>query len=386
MVLNDLIRDALSCPFENPRVAYIAPQFNQAKRNAWDFVQKFSRPIPGVTFNQAELRADYPNGGRLQLHGADNPDSLRGQYFDAVALDEYAQMSAKMWEEIIRPALSDREGKATFIGTPQGNNAFYNLFEQYKHDPEWFVRLHKASETGYVSEKELAENRKQLSEEKFNQEFECSWTAAITGSYFGRLLEEAEAKGRFREINADPGHPVHTSWDLGIGDSTAIWFWQKVGPEYRFIDYYETNGEPLAHYATVLIDKARENRWNYGEHILPHDARQRSLDTGKTRVDTLTELLGTRPVVQAQNKIEDGIEAARKMLANSWFDIKNCKYGLDALRNYRAEYDDVRRVYRLRPVHDWASHGADAFRVCAMHKLKPEVRWEPIKYSSKGIL
>jgi len=386
MVLNDLIRDVLTCPRPNPRAAYLAPLYRQAKAVSWDYVQEFTRAIPGMTYNQAELRADFPNGGRLSLYGADSPDSLRGIYLDAVALDEYAQMSGRVWEEIIRPTLSDRKGRATFIGTPMGHNSFYKLFEAHKDDPDWFVRVHRASETGYVDSEELADARKQMSEERYAQEFECSWTAAIQGSYYGRLLEEAETKGRIKTINADPGYPVSTAWDLGIGDSTAIWFFQHIGPEYRFLDYYEASGEALAHYAQVLIEKARENRWTYGEHILPHDARQRSLDTGKARVDTLAELLGTRPVVQAQHKIEDGIEAVRKMLPNAWFDRGNCSHGLDTLRHYRAEYDEVRRTFRLRPVHDWASHGADAFRVCAMHKPVKAQRWEPLKYSNKGIL
>lgn len=385
MVLNDLVRDILTCDKPSPRAAYLAPLYRQAKAVAWDYIQDYTRAIPGMQYNQAELRADFPNGGRISLYGADNPDSLRGIYLDAVALDEYAQMSERAWEEIIRPALSDRKGRATFIGTPMGHNSFYKLYQQYRGNPDWFVRIHKASETGYVDDEELADARKQMSEERYAQEYECSWTAAITGSYYGRLLEEAEHKGRIRSINADPGYPVHTAWDLGIGDSTAIWFWQQIGPEYRFLDYYEASGEALSHYAGVLLDKARQNRWTYGEHVLPHDARQRSLDTGRTRVETLTELLGDRPVVQPQHKIEDGIEAVRKTLPNAWFDIK-CAAGLNALRNYRAEYDEVRRTYRLKPVHDWASHGSDAFRICAMHKTVKAQRWEPIKYSNKGIL
>lgn len=385
MVLNDLVRDILTCDKPSPRAAYLAPLYRQAKAVAWDYIQDYTRAIPGMQYNQAELRADFPNGGRISLYGADNPDSLRGIYLDAVALDEYAQMSERAWEEIIRPALSDRKGRATFIGTPMGHNSFYKLYQQYRGNPDWFVRIHKASETGYVDDEELADARKQMSEERYAQEYECSWTAAITGSYYGRLLEEAEHKGRIRSINADPGYPVHTAWDLGIGDSTAIWFWQQIGPEYRFLDYYEASGEALSHYAGVLLDKARQSRWTYGEHVLPHDARQRSLDTGRTRVETLTELLGDRPVVQPQHKIEDGIEAVRKTLPNAWFDIK-CAAGLNALRNYRAEYDEVRRTYRLKPVHDWASHGSDAFRICAMHKTVKAQRWEPIKYSNKGIL
>lgn len=386
MVLNDLVRDIVTCPKPRPRGAYIAPLYRQAKAVAWDYLQEFTRAIPGMTYNQAELRADFPNGARISLYGADSPDSLRGIYLDAVALDEYAQMSERVWEEIIRPALADRKGRATFIGTPMGHNAFYQLYSRYRKDPDWYVVVHKASETKYVDEDELADQRKQLSDERYAQEFECSWTAAIVGSYYGRLLEDAEKSGRLRNISADPGYLVETWWDLGIGDSTAIWFAQRVGPEVRLLDYYENNSEPLSHYAQVVLEKARKNKWTLGDIVLPHDAKQRSLDTGKARVDTLSDLLGQRPLVQAQSRIEDGIEAVRKMLPNCWFDALHCAAGLDALRHYRAEYDEVRRTYRLRPVHDWASHGSDAFRVGAMHKGRQEKRWEPIKYSNKGIL
>lgn len=386
MVLNDLVRDIVTCPKPRPRGAYIAPLYRQAKAVAWDYLQEFTRAIPGMTYNQAELRADFPNGARISLYGADSPDSLRGIYLDAVALDEYAQMSERVWEEIIRPALADRKGRATFIGTPMGHNSFYQLYSRYREDPDWYVVVHKASETKYVDEDELADQRKQLSDERYAQEFECSWTAAIVGSYYGRLLEDAEKSGRLRNISADPGYLVETWWDLGIGDSTAIWFAQRVGPEVRLLDYYENNSEPLSHYAQVVLEKARKNKWTLGDIVLPHDAKQRSLDTGKARVDTLSDLLGQRPLVQAQSRIEDGIEAVRKMLPNCWFDALHCAAGLDALRHYRAEYDEVRRTYRLRPVHDWASHGSDAFRVGAMHKGRQEKRWEPIKYSNKGIL
>ena len=182
MVLNDIVRDILTCTKESPRGAYIAPLYRQAKAVAWDYLQKFTRDIPGMSYNQAELRADFPNGGRISLYGADSPDSLRGIYLDAVALDEYAQMSERVWEEIIRPALSDRRGRATFIGTPMGHNAFFDLYDKYRNDPEWFVRLHKASETGYVDQAELDDSRKQLSEERYAQEFECSWFRCASGS------------------------------------------------------------------------------------------------------------------------------------------------------------------------------------------------------------
>jgi len=384
MAVNDIVRKALKCRLPNPRVAYIAPLYRQAKAVAWDYVQTFTRPIPGMKYNQAELRADFPNGARLSLYGADNPDSLRGIYLDECVLDEYAQMSERLWGEVIRPALADRQGGATFIGTPQGYDAFFNLYEQYKGESDWYVRIHRASETGYVTDEELSAARRQMSAEQYEQEFECSWSAAVMGSYYGKLLDEAHSR-MLPQLNPEKGHKVETWWDLGIGDSTAIWFAQRVGPEIRVLDFYEASGEGLSHYASVLEQKARERGWLYGDHVVPHDAKQRSLDTGRTRLDTLKGL-GINATVQSPQKVEDGIEAVRRLLPNCWFDEPRCRRGLDALRQYRAEYDEVRRAYRTKPVHDWASHASDAFRYGALHKPSSGKAWTKIEYDNRGIV
>lgn len=385
MAINDVIRTILRCPLKNPRGAYIAPLYKQAKQASWDYLQMYTRPIPGMKYNQAELRADFPHGGRISLYGADNPDALRGIYLDACVLDEYAQMSERLFGEVIRPTLADRAGSATIIGTPHGYDAFFDQYEKAKQDPDWYVRIHRASETGYVKDSELAASRKQMSDEQYEQEYECSWSAAVKGAYYGKLLDDARAQNRLREtLNPDKGVKVETWWDLGMGDSTAIWFAQRSGPEVRILDYYEASGEALSHYAGVLEQKAKQRGWLYGDHVVPHDARQRSLDSGRTRLDTLKSL-GINATVQAAQKVEDGIEAVRRLLPSCWFDEPRCRRGLDALRQYRAEYDDVRRTFRLKPVHDWASHAADAFRYGAMHK--PTTRkWDKIEYDNKGIV
>lgn len=380
--INDLIRDCLICPHPDPRVAYIAPTYKQAKNIAWDYAQKYTRPIPGVEVNQAELRVDLPNGGRLRLFGADNPDSLRGIYLDAVVIDEYAQISQRLWQEIILPTLADRQGRATFIGTPKGLNQFHELYQRHKDDPEWYVRVYRASETGYVPQQELDAQRAISSEAEYNQEYECSWTAAIEGSYYGKLLENADKEGRIRSVNADLGVPVETWWDLGIGDATAIWFVQRVGPEIRVLDFYETHGEPLAHYVDEIDARKRKGGWALGVAVLPHDANQRSLDTGKSRVETLKSL-GLKTVVLPPSKVEDGIEAVRRMLPNCWFDSLRCQYGLDALRQYHAELNPQTKAFKRTPYHDWASHAADAFRYGAMYK-PIEKKWEPLKYDNRG--
>jgi len=382
--INEVIKCAAMCRLKEPRFAYISPLYRQSKAVAWDMVKHYTRPIPEVKYNEAELRCDLPNNARLTLYGGDNPDSLRGLYLDGVIMDEYAQMSARLFPEVVRPALADRKGWAVFIGTPRGHNSFFDLYQSVKDDPDWYVKIHKASETGYLEDEELVAARKQMSEDQYLQEFECSWTAAIQGAYYGKLLEAAEKESRIGKIQFDPSFSVETWWDLGIGDSTAIWFVQRNGGELRVIDYYEASGEGLNHYVNVLQEKAATGTWTYSDHIFPHDVRQRSLDTGRSRVEVLYNL-GIEAKIVKMHKVEDGIETVRRTLNNCWFDDLRCRRGLDALRQYRAEYDETRRTFRLKPVHDWASHAADAFRYGCMYSPIMNT-WDTLNYSNSGIV
>ena len=235
-----------------------------------------------------------------------------------------------------------------------------------------------------MEDEELVAARKQMSEDQYLQEFECSWTAAIQGAYYGKLLEAAEKESRIGKIQFDPSFSVETWWDLGIGDSTAIWFVQRNGGELRVIDYYEASGEGLNHYVNVLQEKAATGTWTYSDHIFPHDVRQRSLDTGRSRVEVLYNL-GIEAKIVKMHKVEDGIETVRRTLNNCWFDDLRCRRGLDALRQYRAEYDETRRTFRLKPVHDWASHAADAFRYGCMYSPIMNT-WDTLNYSNSGIV
>jgi hypothetical protein len=269
--INEIIRKWPECKKPNPRYAYIAPLYKQAKQVAWDYLKHFTRPIPGTTYNEAELRADLPGGGRIQLYGADNPDALRGIYLDGVILDEYAQMNSRMWSEVLRPALSDRKGWAVFIGTPQGHNAFYDLYQAAREDKNWYAVVYKASQTDVLEKEELEAAKKEMTSEEYSQEFECSWTAAIRGAYYGTIIAEIEEKGRIGDVPYDPAYGVETWWDLGIGDSTAIWFVQRSGQKVNVIDYYEMTGEGLPHYAKIL----EERGYVYSQHVAPHDIKVR---------------------------------------------------------------------------------------------------------------
>jgi hypothetical protein len=377
-----LVRAAAEAKLTAPRFAYVAPLYRQAKAIVWDYLKQYGRCIEGASFHETELRCDLPNGARISLYGADDPDSLRGLYFDGVVLDEFAQMDPRAWTEVIRPALADRGGWAIFVGTPMGRNSFWRLYEQAKTAPDWRAALFRASATGVLPAAELAAAKHSMSEAEYAQEFECSFDAAIRGAYYGTEIAAAEAAGRIADVAPEPRLPVHTAWDLGVGDATAIWFYQLAGREIRLIDYYEASGVGLDHYAREL----QRRGYVYGEHILPHDARVQELGSGKTRVETLTAL-GFRPRVLASHKLDDGISAARLLLARCWFDAEKCARGLEGLRHYRCEWDPRRQTFRERPLHDWASHGADAFRYLAMGLREGrEERMPAIRYDDRGVV
>ena len=190
--INELVKGALTCRSPNPRFAYVAPYYAQAKDTAWTYLRQFTAPVPGVQHFESELRADLPNGGRVRLYGADNYDRLRGGYMDGVVLDEYGDMDPRAWQEVIRPALSDRLGWAIFIGTPKGRNHFFELWRRAQAEPEWYAMMLKASESGLIDDGDLADARKSLTEDQYAAEYECSFEAAILGAYYAREIEAAE--------------------------------------------------------------------------------------------------------------------------------------------------------------------------------------------------
>lgn len=380
--INDLIRACYTTPLDNVRVAYIAPYLSQSKAIAWDYLLEYTAAIPDIKVNIAELRIDFPNGARIRLFGADNYNAMRGLYFDAVVLDEPADFPASAWPTVIRPALADRKGKATFIGTPKGKNEFWEIYSDAKGDPNWYTAMFKASETGILDQEELDEARRAMGDDRYEQEFECSFEAAIQGAYYAVEMKDAMSDSRITRVPYDPALGVVTAWDLGIGDSTAIWFAQFYGQEIRIIDYHENSGVGLDAYAKVL----KEKPYHYEQHILPHDVRVKELGTGKSRLETL-EALGIRDVeIAPKLSVDDGIQAARSMLARCWFDGGNCERGIEALRQYRRDFDEKLKTWRGRPLHDWTSHGADAFRYLSVG-YKPADNWGsgPIRRNLRGI-
>lgn len=357
-----------------PKYAYVGPFYNQAKRIAWGYVRHYCDPIPQRNPVESDPKVMIlPNGAEIRVLGADNPDSLRGDYLDGLVADEFADWAPSVYPLVLRPMLSDYRGWGVFIGTPKGHNAFYDQHEEAKAEPEnWFSKVLKASESGIIPEEELADARKSMTPDQYAQEYECSFEAALVGAYWGKELADAERRGRMVDDLYDSLLPVHTAWDLGVSDSTAIWFFQVSAGEIRVVDSYENHGFGLDHYVDVLNAK----RYRYGDHWVPHDAKVRELGTGKTRIETLIGL-GLQPKIVPDHTLQDGINAARLTISAAWFDRINCKLAIEAIKQYQREFDEKVRQFKEKPRHDWTSHYADAWRYLAMawRQMAPE----PIK-------
>lgn len=381
----ELVTRALATPKPNARYAYIAPYREQAKTVAWQYLKDMAEPVtddPEGDFRESELSVKLYNGSQIRLYGADNPNALRGLYLDGVVLDEFADMRPELWRTVIRPALSDRRGWAVFIGTPRGRNEFWQIFDNATRDPDWFsVRL-KASETGILPADELADARKAMTANAFEQEYECSFDAAIIGAIFAKELLAARAREQIGQVAYDPQRLVFTAWDIGYGDSTAIWFWQQNKGEIRVIDYYEASGEPITSYMQVLSARG----YKYDTLWMPHDAENKSIVSGQSVCDILRKG-GYRVRMVPKLSLEDGINAARLHFGRVAIDEKRCAAGLEALQHYRWGWNDRLDEPKPSPVHDWSSHGSDAWRYMALAcKADADVREKPLKIDTRGIV
>lgn len=368
--INQIIFSLLKNKNKRPQYVYIGPEKTQTKKIIWEYVKEFTSFIPGVKVYEAELKVEIPlnqGSGFIFLEGAENPDRLRGNYYDGVVLDEVAQMPKSIWTQIVRPALSDRGGWAMFIGTPKGRNYFKELYnyqdnaELNKYN-EWKSIMFKASESKVIPQSELDSARITLGEAMYHQEYECSFDAVIEGSYYGEFLENAKLDNRIGDFSWNKDYPVTTSFDIGVNDRTSIWFAQQIGNKVYIIDFFEDNNKGLPEYVKILKSKP----YVYDKHIFPHDLKQTSWGTGNTSLDDVLNLLGNNIVLLPKFSIEDGINAARSVLSICYFNEKKCYQGLDCLSNYKSKYDDKNDVQRLVPVHDWSSHAADSFRYLAL--------------------
>ncbi|MDO5483515.1 MAG: terminase family protein [Desulfovibrionaceae bacterium] len=387
--VNDLIREALRRGGADWQAAYAAPFLGQAKAVAWAYCKRFAGAVPGSRFLESELTCVLPGGARIRLLGTDNAQALRGLYLDDLVLDEPADMPREVWSQVLRPMLADRQGRALFCGTPHGtDNLLYDVWQQAgaNEDGQWSRFRFPASLTGYLPEAELAAARRSMEESEYRQEFECSFAAALRGAYYASLLDRAEAEGRITRLEPEPDLPVHTAWDLGMDDATAIWFFQTDATgQWRMLDYYEASGEGLAHYAHVLRQKALPadapgepagRGFCYGLHLAPRDIRVRELGTGQSRLESAARL-GIRFSIAPALPLADGIDATRRALPRLWFDAAHCARGIKALRAYRRNWrprQEGAQGTAGGPLHDWASHAADALRyaVTGFRQAQPQ--------------
>lgn len=358
--VNEIIRSAFTTNKPNLRYAYVAVSYRAAKRIVWDYFKQFLVNIPGVTFNEADLSIKLPNKAEILLLGAEAADNLRGIHLNGVVMDEVALMPHAVWHEVVRPMLSDKKGWAIFIGTPNGQNLFYDLYEQAKVTQDWYAFKSTIWELGVFPADEIEAIKSSMTEEAFAQELECSFSAAAQGTFYAPMLERALEEGRIGlDIRHNPKQLVYTSWDLGWNDKTCIWFFQVYGGKRYYIDYYENSRQPLFHYANVVKAKCAEFEYDY--HIVPHDAEQHEQTTGEKRIDTLSAHGLNVVVAPRVKKVIDRINATQIELANCLFNKEKCAAGLHALREYKADFNDRRGVFSTEPLHDWSSHAADAF-------------------------
>jgi len=366
----DLVIGALETALPKPQFAYMAPQRDQAKRVAWTYLKDLTRPMWSKPPNESELKITINNGhggeSTIYVAGADNYDALRGMYFDGVVLDEVGQIRPSAWYKVLRPALSDRRGWAIFAGTPAGKNMFWNLREEARMNPSTHMLLElPASKTGIIHPDELRDAKAQMTEDAFAVEYECSFDAAVPGAYFAKQIGEAYNEGRIGKHPVDPAFPVNLVADLGFTDSCSWWGWQDTRDGTRIVDFMEDDNQPIQFYIDWV--KSRPYLVNPKGIFLPHDAKAKSLQTGKSIVEQLAAQLDIANLAVVPDiGVQNGIQAVRMMLPRVWFDAERCSDGIEALRQYQREYDEDKKAFRQSPRHDFSSHPSDAFRMVAV--------------------
>lgn len=347
---------------------YIFPTFAQGRKVLWDGMNndgfKFIDYIPkGLikNINNQEMKVRLINGSLIQIVGSDNYDSIMGTNPTGCIFSEYALQNPNAWQ-YTRPILDANGGWAIFVFTPRGSNHAKDLYDMAMSNPDWFCQKLTLNDTKLAVD--LAKIRAEgTSEDMIQQEWYCSFTLGIQGSYYAKYLEDCKQAGRIGNVPYDKHMRVCTSWDLGYGDSTAIIFWQVCGQEIHVVDHYENHGKELAHYAGVLKDKP----FIYDRHFAPHDIDRHELSMGLSPREVGADLgLNFTVLPTLKMSLEAGIEAARSIFPRIWIDEKNCKKLIISLENYRCEFDEDKQFYRPKPVHDKHSHSADAFRYLAI--------------------
>lgn len=373
-----------ACVAAHTRIAtywHLLPEAAQARKAVWDAINPHTgkRRIDDVfplalreTTRENEMLIKFKCGSTWQVVGSDNYNSLVGSPPAGVVLSEYALANPLCWA-YLRPILAENNGWAMFIYTPRGRNHGSDLFDAAGNTPEWFRERLTADETGVFTPEQLENELSSYMKEYgptagralFRQEFECSFDSAVLGSVYAEWLEKADAEGRVRAGIYDPNLTVRTAWDLGYDDATAIWFYQQAGTEVRLIDYYENSLQDIEFYCNILKEKRDTLGYRYQEngHFVPHDAANKLLAAGGRSIVQQAFGFGVKMRVVKATSQMNGIEAARRLIADCWFDPVGCEKGLKYLRLYQYKYDDKTRTFSSTPHHDYTSHSADAFEI-----------------------
>jgi len=353
---------------------YCLPTYAQGKKIIWDgidgqgfrFLDHFPPAIIDGEPNQSELKIKLRNGSLFQIIGTDNFNSIVGPNPIGCVFSEYSLMNPTAWE-LIRPILAENEGWALFAFTPRGHNHSWEMYNMAQTNPDWLCEVLTVKDTQAIRSDQIDQARREgMSEDMIQQEFFCSFEASITGAYYAKEIRAMREDGRICSVPPDPVVPVWTFWDLGFSDYTSIWFVQFVGKEVRLCHYYQNCGESLIHYVNYIQDWRASKGVVMAKAVLPHDAGSKSLQTGKNSLEVLSELGVECTITGRVKQKQDGIEAVRKVLPRCWIDEKGCFDGIEALTQYRKEFDDKYGVFQVHPVHDKHSHGADATQTMAL--------------------
>jgi len=362
---------------------YCAPNYAQCRKAFFDAVNPhtgkkridmaFPNELREAT-NVQEMKITFKNGSTVQFVGSDAFDSLVGSTPAGIVFSEYALANPAAWA-FMRPILLENNGWAAFVSTPRGKNHFYELFQFAETSDDWFSELLTSDDTNVFSDEQLQEELKEMvaangeayGDALWRQEYHCSWDASLPGAIYGEELAWMHKNERILEVAHEPEYPVHTAWDLGFSDETAIWFWQIIAGELRLIDYHESSMKSIEFYADLLKKYGIEKKYTYGTHWLPHDARPRTLASGGKSI--LQQLLAYeigKCIIAPRLDIEEGIQATRATLKVCWIDEKRCAVGIEHLKQYRRSWDEEKKIFSSAPVHDQHSHGSDALRVLSL--------------------
>lgn len=368
---------------------YMLPEYSQARKSMWSAInphtgkrridEAFPPEIRKRTLEQ-EMSIEFHCGSIFQLVGSDNYNSLVGSPPVGLVFSEYALSDPSAWSYLM-PILEENGGWAAFNSTPRGSNHFKNLCSFASREPGWKLDIKNADDTGVYDVDQLerilrtmqAEHGEQYGKSLFLQEYYVSFDAAIPGSIFGEWLDRISLAGQITKVEVEPSLPVHTAWDLGHTDATAIWWFQIVHGEIHVLYYEEHSLKDIDFYVETLKAKAKAFGFEYGTHWLPHDARARTLAAGgKSIQQQMLDAKVGRIVIAPRLDHVDGIQAGRKTIPHCWFDETKCERGLEVLRNYHYEWDEEKKCFSSMPAHDWASHGSSAFRTLSLSWKVPK--------------